>query len=312
MSRDSSGRPSGRGPLSLRSSRITSTGDDEPHDHHAGDGRSDHEVAGVSVARLRARVDRLDVRDPAQRHPHQPEKRGAHDRDRRGRPRQQPRASRGAVPHLGGEVGERDDHERQARVVVVLERRPVDARPRDPLGQEADEDQGEGEAAAPERLVGDERHGRDGEPPDDHVAGVVDRGGGVVGEAALVEPDRLEVERPRPPRRAGGVRRGQVVVVLVHLAGQLEQRLAASVTRGPAVDDLMAVDERPRAGTARRTRPAARRSGRAPTRSWTAPARHPGRSQPSGGGSWGRRGRTPGLATAIGPKPLRPATLNAR
>ena len=44
-------------------------------------------------------------------------------------PGQEPDPPRGAVPELGGEVGEGQDHERQARVVVVLERRPVDPGP---------------------------------------------------------------------------------------------------------------------------------------------------------------------------------------
>ena len=141
--------------------------------------------------------------------------------------------ARRAVPQLGHEVGQGQHHERQRRVVVVLERGAVDARPRDPLGGEADRDEGQREAPPPEGHPGHEGHGRDAHPPDDQAAGVVDRGRGAAGEALLVEPDGLEVHRPRPPGRRGGVRRRQAVVVGVHLAGQVEQRLAG-VARRPA------------------------------------------------------------------------------
>ena len=150
----------------------------------------------------------------------------------------------GPVPQLGNEVGEGQDHERQRRVVVVLERGPVDARPRDPLRGEAHRDEHQAQAAPLERLVGDERHRRDAEPPDREVAGVVDRRRRAVAEAALVEPDRLEVERPRPPRRRRGVGRRELVVVAVHLAGQVEQGLAG-VAGGPARHDLVAVERGP-------------------------------------------------------------------
>ena len=50
--------------------------------------------------------------------------------------REEPRPARRAVPQLGEEVGEGEDQERQARVVVVLERRPVDPGPGDPLAGE--------------------------------------------------------------------------------------------------------------------------------------------------------------------------------
>ena len=216
----------------------------EAHDDHRERGRRHDEVARGAVARLRALVHRVRARDPAQRQADEPQDHRAHERDRRRDPGEQPRAARRPVPQLGHEVAERHDHERQARVVVVLERRPVDARPADPLAQEGDEDQGEGEAAPPERLVRDERHRRDAHPPDHHVAGVVDRGRRRVRERALVEPDRLEVERPRPPRRARGMRRGQVVVVAVHLAGEGDERLPGVPVR-PALDQLVAVDQRP-------------------------------------------------------------------
>ena len=199
---------------------------DHRHDHHRGRRRGHHQVAGVPVAGLRAGVDRLDVRERAQRVAQQPQDHRAHDRHGRRRPDQQPRPPRRPVPDLGDEVAEGQDHERQARVVVVLEGGAVDAGPRDPLGQERDQDQREGEAAAPVGLVGHERHRRDAQPPDHHVAGVVDGGRGGVRVGALVEPDGLEVERPGPPGRAGGVGRGQVVVVLVHPPGELHERLA--------------------------------------------------------------------------------------
>ena len=88
---------------------------------------------------------------------------------------QQPGPPRRAVPQLGDEVGEGQDHERQRRVVVVLERGAIDARPRDPLGREADRDQGERQAAPPVGHDADEHQRRDAQPPDDEVAGVVDR-----------------------------------------------------------------------------------------------------------------------------------------
>ena len=68
--------------------------------------------------------------------------------DRGRQPGEQPRPARRAVPELGEEVGEGEDQERQARVVVVLERRPVDPRPRHPLAGEADRDQGQRRGSA--------------------------------------------------------------------------------------------------------------------------------------------------------------------
>ena len=103
------------------------------------------------------------------------------------------------MPQLGQEVGEADDDERHARVVVVLEGRPVDARPGQPLPGKADAEESKGKAAALERLPGDEGHRRDAQPPDHQVAGVVDRGCRIPGEAPLIEPDGLEIERPGPP-----------------------------------------------------------------------------------------------------------------
>ena len=83
------------------------------------------------------------------------------------------------------------------------------------------------------------------EPPDDEVPGVVDRGAGRAGEALLVEPHRLEVERERPPRRRCRVRRGQAVVVVVHLPRELDERLAA-MAGGVARPELMVLDRGPR------------------------------------------------------------------
>ena len=86
------------------------------------------------------------------------------------------------------------------------------------------------------------------------------------GEALLVEPDGLEVHRPRPPRRGRRVGRGQAVVIAVHLAGQVEQRLAG-VARRPARDELVVLDHRPRdVRSGRRRRPGGRRGRRAPRR----------------------------------------------
>jgi hypothetical protein len=106
-----------------------------------------------------------------------------------------------AVPQLGDEVGQGHDHEREGRVVVVLEGGSINARPWDPLRGEPDGDQHQSEAAPLERLVRHERHGRHPEPPDHEVARVVDRRRRPVAEAALVEPHGFQVEWERPPRR---------------------------------------------------------------------------------------------------------------
>ena len=132
-----------------------------------------------------------------------------------------------------------------ARVVVVLECGPIDPGPGQPLAEERDEDQGEREAPARVRLPRDEGHRRDPEPPHDQVARVVDRRRRPAGETLLVEPDGLEIERPGPPWRRRRVARDQVVVVVVHLPGQVEERLARAADR-PARDELVVVDERPR------------------------------------------------------------------
>ena len=128
---------------------------------------------------------------------------------------------------------------------MVLEGRPVDAGPRDPLGGEADHDQGQGQAAPPVGHDAHEQESRHAQPPDHEVAGVVDGGRRPGPEALLVEPDGLEVERPRPPRRRRGVGRREAVVVAVHLAGQVEERLAG-VARRPAGDELVVLDHGPR------------------------------------------------------------------
>ena len=86
---------------------------------------------------------------------------GRDDRDRRRDPGQHPGVARRPVPDLGHEVGQRQHHERQRRVVVVLEGGPVDAGPRDPLGREPDRDERQREAPALERHPGHERDGRD-------------------------------------------------------------------------------------------------------------------------------------------------------
>ena len=69
---------------------------------------------------------------------------GPDDRDAGRDLREEPRPARRPVPQLGQEVGEGHDHERQARVVVVLERRPVDPRPGTHWQAKRDHDQGEG------------------------------------------------------------------------------------------------------------------------------------------------------------------------
>ena len=58
---------------------------------------------------------------------------GSEDGGARREAREQPDATRRPVPQLREEVREREEQERQRRVVVVLERRAVDARPGDPL-----------------------------------------------------------------------------------------------------------------------------------------------------------------------------------
>ena len=108
------------------------------------------------------------------------------------------------------------------------------------------------------------------------------------------------------------MRRGQVVVVAVHLAGELEQRLAGVPGR-PARPQLVAVDERPRdvrddVDDERDREQADRRPDRRAARA------SPGRSQPSAagdGGSRARRGSSAAGGAASGPKPHRPASVNA-
>ena len=174
------GRPPGRGRPRADQHPHQHEHGDHRHDHHGGRRRGHHQVAGVPVAGLRAGVDRLDARERAQRVAQQPQDHRAHDRHGRRRPDQEPGPPRRPVPDLGHEVAEGQDHERQARVVVVLEGGAVDAGPRDPLGQERDQDQRQGEAPAPVGLERHEHHRRDAQPPDHHVAGVVDGGRGGV------------------------------------------------------------------------------------------------------------------------------------
>ncbi len=204
-----------------------------------------HELRDVRRAGRGRVVNREHVHEPAQRPGEHVHEGWRDDRQRGHGLGEEPGPTRRPVPQLGHEVGEGQDHERQRRVVVVLERGPVDAPPRDPLRGEAHRDERQTEAAPLERLVRDERHRRDAEPPDGEVAGVIDRRRRAVTEAALVEPDRLEVERPRPPRRRRGVGRRELVVVAIHLAGQLEQGLAGVPGR-PARHDLVAVEGGPR------------------------------------------------------------------
>ena len=143
------------------------------------------------------------------------------------------------MPQLGQEIGQGQHQEGQAGVVVVLEGGSIDAHPGHPLEHEADRDQAQAQAAPLERLPGHEGDGRDLQPPGHQVAVVVDRGRGVPGEAGLVKPDRLEVERPGPERRRRRVGGPQVVVVVIHRAGELEQGLAG-VARRPGIGDPVA------------------------------------------------------------------------
>ena len=140
---------------------------------------------------------------------------------------QEPGARARPVPEVGQEVGQGQHHERQAGVDVVLERGPIDARPGQPERRPEDDHEGQRQAASLPGGHGREAHAGHAQPEDHEVAGVVDearRGARVpLGE----EPHRLEVERPRPPRRRGRVRGAQAVVVLVHRPGQLGQGLAS-------------------------------------------------------------------------------------
>ena len=142
------------------------------------------------------------------------------------RARNQVRAP-GSVPQLREEVGQRQQHEGQAGVDVVLERGPVDASPGQPHRGPHDHHHRQGQAAAVPGCPGGERHTGDAHPEDDQVAAVVDETGGATGVALLEEPHRLEIQRPGPPGRGGRVLGAQVVVVLVHRLGQAQQRLAA-------------------------------------------------------------------------------------
>ena len=170
----------------------------------------------------------------------------ADDRDRGREPGEQPGPARRAVPQLGHEVGEGQDHERQRRVVVVLEGGPVDARPRDPLGREPDRDEGQREAPALERHPRPRRPGRDAQPPDDEAAGVVERRRRPAGEALLVEPDGLEVRSARPTTATtpGAPRSGRCGSRTSGRSGR-----AGSGRCGPAGqprDQLVVLDQRPR------------------------------------------------------------------
>ena len=195
---------------------------------------------------------------------------------------------RGAVPDLGHQVGQRHDHERQGRVVVVLERGPIDAGPRDPLGREPDGDEGQGQAASLERHEADEREGRDAEPPDDEAAGVVERGARAQREALLVEPDRLQVHRPGPPRRRCGMGGGQAVVIAVHLGGQVQQGLAV-VARPASPRRSGGLRSWPTGGTRGRTRRPGPRRGRWRHRRPAGRAASPGAASRRAAGAGGSR-----------------------
>ena len=144
----------------------------------------------------------------------------------------------------------------------------------------------------------------------DEIARVVDRGGRRAGEPLLVEPDRLEVERPGPPRRRGRVAVGQVVVVVVHLAGQVDQRLAL-VARRPGRGDPVALDERPR--DVRRDVEPERDDEQADGHPGDRQPEQRARAQPAarGGGAGGGRSAAGSVGSgggASGPKPARPAS----
>ena len=219
-----------------------------PDEGGAGDRDDEHEAEGLlgegdgqgggHRAGLGPRVRLLHVDEGTEGAPEEPHDDRGQEGARGGSPGQAPRPATRPVPDLGREVGQGQEHEGQRSVVVVLERRPVDARPGQPERREHDRHERQGEAAPSEGLPRREGEGWNREPPGRQVAAVVDRSDRVAGEGLLVEPDRLQVGGPGPPRRRRGVGRPQVVVVVVHPADEVRERLSV-VPRRPPRHDLV-------------------------------------------------------------------------
>ncbi len=142
------------------------------------------------------------------------------------------------------------------------------------------------------------------------VAGVVDGPDGAAGEALLVEPDRLQVGWPGPPGRGSGVRRPQVVVVVVHVD---ESGRAASARRGPAASrERSGSRGRPTAGTRRRRRRPGSRAGRAPPRRSAGRPASPGAASPAAPDRRARAGSPGRPAPAAGRAARGPGVRRAR
>src|SRR5450759_6016399 len=145
------------------------------------------------------------------------------------------------MPQLRQEIGQGHKEEGQGRVEVVLERSPVYPGPGEPLPEEGNGYQGQAEAPPLEGLPADERHAEDRHPPQRGIAAVVDPGRHAGHVAAAVEPDRLEVQRPGPPRRRCRVGLAQIVVVGVHaltrvgVEGQVPKGLTSVASRPGAI-----------------------------------------------------------------------------
>src|SRR5439155_19460929 len=86
---------------------------------------------------------------------------------------------------------------------------------------------------------------RDDPAPEEHdVAGVVDAPVLAVAGLTEVPVDRLQHERPAPPGRSGGVRRGQPGVIPVHLLGELDDVPAVRDGRPPVPREIAAEIDR--------------------------------------------------------------------
>ena len=125
---------------------------------HAGlaDLRRPRHLGGTGHA---LRVDHRRAGQDAERRPQEPEQRHAQDDERRRRPGEQPGPGARAVPELGQEVGQRQHQEGQAGEDVVLEGRPVDARPGQPQADPQDDHDGQRPAAATPGCPAGEGHG---------------------------------------------------------------------------------------------------------------------------------------------------------
>ena len=178
-----------------------------------------HELRDERRARLRARIDDADADEPAQRARRTATAAaGREDRQPRRRPaaRSQVRLD-GPCHSSASEVGQGEDHEGQRSCSSGTGTRRGRCVPTGPTGRRRRSRSGPargspsvGHARARRRAPG-RRATRSRGCPSRRSRRVV------AGEALLVEPDRLQVERPRPPRRRRRVRRRQAVVVVVHL-----------------------------------------------------------------------------------------------